>query len=676
MNKKSGRLKAPSSAQDTGQLKGWDRFIAQWQKDVKLWLFFIAFFLLFRCTFVVLFRHQIDASSTYRDVVAALFNGLRFDSVVTMYLLAIPFLFSIISGFADTTRLADKVRKIFGTAGVVLATVACVTTFSYFREFGDQFDHFIFGLIYDDLRAILTTIWKEYHLIPNAIGMALIAVAASKIMRRLIRDPFLSPQPLDRMTPTLVRKIIAVVIIAVLFTLAIRGSLGRRPVQARDVAITQDDFLNKTVLNPFMALNYAVKQHLELANARGFKVFLPDGDLRKAAQAFFSTPKTYDDLDRYLLRHAKGASPNAPRHIFLIVGEGYSAWPLMKKYEALALAEGVKHLAQAGLSVEQFVPSAGGTMSSLAAIVTGLPDAGVKTNYQKSARTTYPTSIAQIFRQLGYRTRFFYGGYLSWHRIGDFCRSQGFDEIYGGGHIGSWVSSNEWGVDDEYLFDFVLKSAGDDRPSFNIILTTTNHSPYDIDVRAKGFNLREIPASIKGALAADIDFMELGHYWYADWSIGNFARSVEEKLKRPLVVITGDHAWRRDIIKRPDFYEKSAVPLVFYGREVLDGVTLPPQVTGSHIDIGTTLIELAAPRGFQYHALGKNMLDPHQRPLGIGGNVIIGPNFIVDIEGARKIYPLPDRKLPRNHPEVAQMIRLYNDLHGIAWWRIMRGSKL
>jgi hypothetical protein len=83
----------------TRRMNGWNRFIAQWQKDFKLWLFFIAFFLLFRFAFLVLFRHQIHASSTYLDVVAALFNGLRFDSVITTYLLIIPFLFSIISGF-------------------------------------------------------------------------------------------------------------------------------------------------------------------------------------------------------------------------------------------------------------------------------------------------------------------------------------------------------------------------------------------------------------------------------------------------------------------------------------------------------------------------------------------------------------------------------------------------
>ena len=657
-------------------MKGWNRFIAQWQKDLKLWLFFMAFFLLFRCALVVTFRIQINASSTYQEVAAALLNGLRFDSVFTTYLLVIPLLFSIISAFAGTVHLADKVRIIFATAGVVLSTMVCVATFSYFKEFGDQFNHFIFGLIYDDRRAIVATIWKEYHVIPNALAMVLIALAALKIMYRFIRKPFLSPQSVDRLTPTLLHKIVAGLIIAVLFAAGVRGSLGRRPVQPRDVAITGDEFLDKTVVNPFMALLYAVQQQLEVANVKGFKVFLPDGDVKSAAQTFFSTGAAFDDLDRYMLRFAEGTNHRAPRHIFLIVGEGYSAWPLMKKYESLGLADGVRQLLQIGLKVENFVPSSGGTMSSLGVIVTGLPDAGVNTNYQTSARIVYPTSIAGIFKQLGYRTRFFYGGYLSWQKVGDFCRSQGFDEIYGGGNIGSWASSNEWGVDDEYLFGFVLKSVDDDRPSFNLILTTSNHPPYDIDVRAKGFKLREIPTELRSALASDINFIELGHYWYADRCIKNFALSVEQKLQRPLVVITGDHAWRKKIIKQPELYEKTAVPLVFYGRDVLAGLALPPGAAGSHLDIDSTLVELAAPRGFAYHALGKNLFDPAQRALGFGGTVVIGAEFIVDMEGSRKAYPLPGGKLPRVQPDVQQITRLYNDLHGIAWWRIMRGPKL
>jgi len=42
-------------------------------------------------------------------------------------------------------------------------------------------------------------------------------------------------------------------------------------------------------------------------------------------------------------------------------------------------------------------------------------------------------------------------------------------------------------VDDEYLLDFVVNTVDDSRPSFNIIMTTSYHPPYNVDVWARDF---------------------------------------------------------------------------------------------------------------------------------------------------------------------------------------------
>jgi phosphoglycerol transferase MdoB-like AlkP superfamily enzyme len=654
----------------------WNRFFTQWQKDLKLWLFYMAWFLLFRISFLVFFNHHIDESSSYFTIVAALLNGMRYDSVVATYFILVPFILSVICGFADIQHVANKIRVITATLFVILSTFVWFVTFSYFKEFNDQFNHFIFGLVYDDLRATLITIWKEYHVIPNIIGMVLITVLMLYTMRLFISRPFLASRSLTQITSTIALRIFVIVLSISLFAVGIRGSMGRRPIQQKDAAITGDEFLNKSVLNPHMALIYAVKQHLRISKSEGLNAFLPDGEVPRAARLVFSTRENHKDLDDYTIQYAKGSNVKSPRHIFIVVGESYSAWPLLREYESLGLAEGVKSLAENGLSFKNFLPSSGGTMASLVAIMVGLPDAGVYTNYQKTSQIPYPSSIAGIFKQLGYKTRFFYGGYLSWQRIGDFCRSQGFDEIYGGSHMGNWASSNEWGVDDEFLFEFVLKTVSDDERSLNIILTTTFHRPFDIDVRAKGFKLKKIPDSFNTAGDSDIDLNALGHFWYADQCIKNFVGQVEDKLKFSLVAITGDHAWRDTPFKQSGLFEKTAVPLILYGKEVLDGISLPEKAAGSHLDIGSTLIELTAPQGFQYHHMGKDLLDPNQRSWGISRDRIIGPNFIADLQGSSKIYPLPGKKLPPHGPKLKQLKQLHDATHGIAWWRIMRGPKL
>ncbi len=90
--------------------------------------------------------------------------------------------------------------------------------------------------------------------------------------------------------------------------------------------------------------------------------------------------------------------------------------------------------------------------------------------------------------------RLFYGGYLSWQRFGDFATDQGAEEVYGAPHMSKGVATHEWGVDDEYLLDFIADTVDDSRPSFNLIMTTSYHPPYNVDVWGKGFPLEAGPA--------------------------------------------------------------------------------------------------------------------------------------------------------------------------------------
>ncbi len=57
------------------------------------------------------------------------------------------------------------------------------------------------------------------------------------------------------------------------------------------------------------------------------------------------------------------------------------------------------------------------------------------------------------------------------------------------------LSGNEWGVDDEDLYGFALKDLGE-QPSFNMIMTTSYHPPFSVDLAAKGFDRRVIASEL------------------------------------------------------------------------------------------------------------------------------------------------------------------------------------
>jgi len=52
-------------------------------------------------------------------------------------------------------------------------------------------------------------------------------------------------------------------------------------------------------------------------------------------------------------------------------------------------------------------------------------------------------------------------------------------------------------VDDEDLFRFVLEHIGAE-PTFNLMMSTSHHPPYSVDVEKKGFDRNVVQSNSKG----------------------------------------------------------------------------------------------------------------------------------------------------------------------------------
>lgn len=657
-------------------MPGFNRFLLQFLKDVKQWLFFIFYLSFFRLAFIAFFRNKIEPATGVSEVLLAVLNGLRYDSMVSMDWVLIPFLASVASGFVNIDRLADRIRKTMGAAFVVVTAAAWVVTFGYFKEYNEQFNYLIFNLYYDDAGAILKTIWADYHPLFALAVVGAVSATALGMKKRFSGKQFFSPEKIAAGRFTILQRTLLGILVLTLVVVAFRGSFGRRPAQRKDAAITKDEFLNKAVVNPYFSLLFSVQDHTQQIGIAGLETFLPDRDVRKAARELFNNPDALADLDAYMAKRAGGPKSVPPRHIFLVVMESYDAWPLLDKYATLGLTHSLSELGKNGLHFKNFVPASDGTMQSLTAIITSIPYSQVEINYQMTARKPYPSSLFETMKRLGYRTRLFYGGYLSWQRFGDFAKDQGAEEVYGAPHMSKGIATHEWGVDDEYLFDFINKTVQDDRPSFNLIMTTSYHPPYNVDVRVKGFPLDKVPADIDTLFDGTTSLRMLGHLWYSDKCIGEFVKKAESGLSRPLFAFTGDHFGRKFINARPEFFERSGVPFILYGKETLRGVTIPQGAAGAHIDIGPTLVELAAPKGFTYYSVGRDLLAPRKDFLGIGWFKVIGKDFILDLAGPPQFHPLPGTVLPKDLPDMNELRATLNRAYGIGWWRVRQGAKL
>jgi len=233
----------------------------------------------------------------------------------------------------------------------------------------------------------------------------------------------------------------------------------------------------------------------------------------------------------------------------------------------------------------------------------------------------------------------------------------------------------EWGVDDEDLFRFVLEHTGTE-PTFNLIMSTSYHPPYNVDLESKGFDANTLKSDPLGARLSTEELRVLGHLWYSDKCVGDFVAEGERKLERPVFAITGDHYSRKQYVSaRPThtLYEQLSVPLVIYGPKALQNVSTPATLAGSHLDIVPTLVNLAAPRDFIYHAFGRDLFDESQPHAGYGCNAVIGPNFILKINDPDHVEDLHGQAASDvNGQELALR---YRQLHALGWWRAMKGNQ-
>jgi phosphoglycerol transferase MdoB-like AlkP superfamily enzyme len=641
--------------------------------DMVLWLALVLLFFGFRATLYWIFREELSEAPAAQAFLRCLSTGLRSDATAATWALLPLLALTLIGFFHPIGSWHKRIRRLVAGIALGLCGIIFVADIGYFAEYDNQFDHWIFGLIYDDRAAIAATIWKSYHVLLLALAIAVVVAGAMWLLSALFRraESARVPDFLGMKTA----RVATIVIVAIWAFVGARVWLGRNLSGLKNAESTGDVFLNKIVLNPFFALRYAVWQEHAMQKSAGLRNFLPDGNVRGAAAAIYSHANDAANLDDCLKRIAPGNSNPRPSHIFVVVMESYDAWSLQQEYAGLHLTDRLKQLGVDGIRADGFISSGISTIESLGAIVTGLPFARAFVNFQPIVRRGLPTSAAPIFKQLGYRTRFFYGGYLSWQRIGEFCREQGFDDVFGGDQMLASSKSHEWGIEDEDLFRFVVQQTGPE-PTFNLIMSTSYHPPYSVDLEKKGFDPQVLKADPLGARLTAEEIRVLGHLWYSDKCVGDFVSEAENKLERPIFAITGDHYSRKQYVSaRPThtLYEGLAVPLVIYGPKALENMQRPVSLAGSHLDIVSTLVNLASPRRFEYHAFGRDLFDPSQTQAGFGCNAVIAPDFILKINDPAHVENL--RGQPRSDVGGAALALHYRQLHGLGWWRAMKGNQ-
>lgn len=296
-----------------------------------------------------------------------------------------------------------------------------------------------------------------------------------------------------------------------------------------------------------------------------------------------------------------------PKNVVMITVESLSASYLGAYGNSEHLTPNLDRLMQEGLMFDRLFATGTRTVRGLEALSLGTPPIPGQAIVRRP-NSDHLGTLGEYLEIQGFATEFVYGGYGYFDNMNAYFQGNDFkvtdrtdfDEK-------SIVMENVWGVADESLFDNAMRSldatAGDGRPFFMQIMTTSNHRPYTFPEGRIDLPQGNRRAAVK----------------YTDYAIGRF---IDEARTKPwfddtLFVIVADHcASVAGKTRLP--VGKYHIPMVFYAPALLKPGHHQRLV--SQIDVAPTLLDLLGAAGSE-HFFGHNMFtDDHVAPRAFVSN--------------------------------------------------------
>lgn len=350
-------------------------------------------------------------------------------------------------------------------------------------------------------------------------------------------------------------------------------------------------------------------------------------DLLKAENNHFSSDNDFS---------YKVSSKNLPKkhNVVIIVVESLSAEFLGSFGNLDNITPNLDEISKAGILFKNIYASGTRTVRGLEALTLSIPPTPGSSIIRRPGNDNI-FNIGSVFRKYGYSNLFTYGGYSYFDNLKEYFSSNDYEILDRSDLNSNEISfANIWGVADEDIFNkniarldylFSLK-----KPFFNIILTTSNHRPYNFPA-----GRIDLPSSGEGGRKAAVK--------YTDYAIGKFLKDASKKpwFDDTIFVIVADHcaqsAGKTEL--PPKIYQ---IPLIIYAPKILKPMV--NENLASQIDIAPTIFGLL---DFEYESkfFGHDLNRHNPKRAFIGTYQLLG--YIKQNEDEKKLVIMSPRHYPK-----------------------------
>ena len=405
----------------------------------------------------------------------------------------------------------------------------------------------------------------------------------------------------------LLSRLLVTPLVALLVVAGARSSLGHRPANPSTVAFSTDHLLNSLSLSSGYALFYAIYGMSYETDASDIYGKMPVSRMLQLVRE--SATGNVGDFGDEAIPTAHelttGLERTEPLNLVILLEESLGA-EFVGRMGGLPLTPHLDALAEEGLFFDRLYATGTRSVRGIEAVTTGFfPTPGRSVVKLGKSQTNF-FSLASFLKTKGYKTRFVYGGTANFDNMKSFFLGNGFDEVIEEKDYKTYRFKGSWGVSDEDLFTKAheVLSADGETPSFTLVFSSSNHSPFEFPDGA--IDLYEAPkATVNNAVK------------YADYALGRFFEMAKASRywDRTLFLVVADHNSR--------VYGNSLVPIErFRIPALIIGPGVTPSVYGalaSQADLPPTLLSLIGVSG-KTPMIGRDLLN---MPEGLVGRAVM-----------------------------------------------------
>ena len=599
---------------------------------LQIWLYQIIGLLIFaigRIAFLDKHTTHSERMDNLDSLPMFIYNSLRFDMQAVTYI-ALPM---IIAGLAVSFLKSGKaIRRLLKTMQYYFAIILTIITllviaeFYYYDNFETRYNIVFFDFFDEGPAGLMQTMWDDYPVMSILLFGIGIGVAIYFLGKFISRIRIRNRKWMGKISATAIT-----VFIPVLTFIFMRGSVTLYTLQVEAFEVSPNENINRAVPNALYLLKKAYMERINSFELKSDESVLSGGGFETIEEAIAASQlEQNNDSDTTNVERAlfntmtrDENDPFEKPNVLLVMNESWSAFLLeMDDQEKLDLLCSLRPHLQEDLLMKNIQSVENGTIYSIESTILAMP---YPHYFQSRYRfDSLKTSIAYPFIKSGYNTRFISGADPTWENLNEALKVQYFEKVDGRQQILHTIpgsTTSQIGAYDEFLYEYILKEMlgayKSGKPQFFMVLTTTNHPPFEYPS-----NMQLPPLTdewydskyIKGKGSVKTKY-GLGAQ-YSNRCLGDFMTEFKqsELAENTIVIAIGDHNVRSILnYDRVPAEFKHNVPMYIY---------LPPKYAlsaeekerisqryGCHYDILPTIARYAFDDGVKYLNIGQDLFD-------------------------------------------------------------------